>query len=164
MSYLPIHPMDFPEWALIVIGVALAVVVLMFPLDAWYHRKKKVDHVSNKRLLLTIVLLVAGFSTIIGSVLNVFNTFERLEVENKHNFTNNLHQKYDFKDILRIDSEDYADDNKHSYVNATRPQIIEIKTIDDKVAVFRVEHNQETFEPTLHDIGGEVKVSDLTKD
>lgn len=163
MSFLPIHALEFPDWAIIAIIAAVAFTILMFVGDAIYHHKKNIEHVSNKRLLLTVVMLVGACAVILGSLTTVFDSFKKTEEANKENFATNLHEKYDFKDILSLDSEDFATENHDSYVDIDHPQVVELLTNDGKVASFQVVQNKETFEPTLTDIGGDIKVEELQK-
>lgn len=163
MSFLPVRALDFPDWAAFAIGAAVIFTILMFVGDAIYHHKKNIEHVSNKRLLLTVIMLFGACAIILGSLTTVFDSFKTLEETNKENFASNLHEKYDFKDILRLDSEDFATENHNSYVNIDHSQIVELRTNDGKTASFQVEQNKETFEPTLTDIGGEIKVEELKK-
>lgn len=163
MSFLPIRALEFPDWALITIGAAVAFTILMFVGDAIYHHKKKIEHVSNKRLLLTVVMLAGAGAVILSCLTSVFDSFKVVEETNKENFAANLHEKYDFKDILRLDAEDFAPQNHDSYVNIDRPQVVDILTNDGQTASFEVTQDKATFEPTLKDIGGYVKVEDLQK-
>jgi hypothetical protein len=163
MSFLPIRALEFPDWAAITIGSAVVFTILMFVGDAIYHHKKNIEHVSNKRLLLTVVMLVGACALILGSLATVFDSFKEVEETNKANFASNLHEKYEFKDILRLDSENFDSKNHDSYVNIDYPQVVEILTTDGKTVSFQVTQDKASFEPTLTDIGGEVKVEELQK-
>lgn len=163
MEYLSTHVGSLPTWSIIGMAIAALLLIAVSPLDAWIQKKQSSPSLTKKRAITFLTVFSLGLA---GAFFFLFAGMTQVKAESNHalvNLSYNLHQKYDFDSLVKIDGIGINEIKNSKILWQEDSQNVTV-TINQEEMTFTLKQDPITFEPTMYGANGYITIEHLTKE